>query len=438
MRNMVEPSRLATMVDEEHFVTNQGFVNLTIGAPGPKTLSASRKLFREAANIRLSSDNDDKDTPLFQYGTEEGPTTFIKQLSLLLSDGYNDSVDPKNLMLTSGASMGFFLATAMLLSKDKSTVIFVESPTYFLVLNMIRDHGFQNIIPVKMTNDGVDIAMLEYAIKKQFEKRNNKDNCDTTGKFWAMFYTIPTYHNPTGVCLSDSKSKKVIQIARKYNVLVVCDDVYNLLYYSDDDNVPKRLVSYDKKEDEDFGGGHVLSNGSFSKILAPGVRIGWIESSVEIIQKIISCGMIVSGGSLNPVTSGILAAGIECGLQMKHIKHLREEYGRRMSAACEIFKDNLPDGFECKNPGGGYFLWVTGPLDSFDSSKFADYCLGKYKVKVLPGHRCSSVSKDDIKNVEMKELLCTNAFRISIAYYEHEELCQAIRKVCEACRDIGL
>ena len=249
MRNMVEPSRLATMVDEEHFVTNQGFVNLTIGAPGPKTLSASRKLFREAANIRLSSDNDDKDTPLFQYGTEEGPTTFIKQLSLLLSDGYNDSVDPKNLMLTSGASMGFFLATAMLLSKDKSTVIFVESPTYFLVLNMIRDHGFQNIIPVKMTNDGVDIEMLEDAIKKQFEKRNNKDNCDTTGQFWAMFYTIPTYHNPTGVCLSDSKSKKVIQIARKYNVLVVCDDVYNLLYYSDDDNVPKRLISYDKKED---------------------------------------------------------------------------------------------------------------------------------------------------------------------------------------------
>ena len=250
---MVEPTTLATMVDEEHFVTNQGFINLTIGAPGPETLSASRKLFREAASRRLSSDNDDKDTPLFQYGTEEGPTTFIKQLSKLLSDGYNDSVDPKNLMLTSGASMGFFLATAILLSKDKSTVIFVESPTYFLVLNMIRDHGFQNIIPIKMADDGVDMEMLENAIKKQFKKYHEEETCGTKGKFWAMFYTIPTYHNPTGVCLSDSKSKRVIQIARQYDVLVVCDDVYNLLYYSGDDNVPKRLVSYDKKEDKDFG-----------------------------------------------------------------------------------------------------------------------------------------------------------------------------------------
>ena len=435
---MVEPSKLDTMVDKEHFVTNQGFINLTVGAPGPKTLSSSRKLFREAATIRLSSDNDDTDTPFFQYGTEEGPTTFIQQLSYLLSEGYNDSVDPKNLMLTGGASMGFFIATAILLSKDKSTVIFVESPTYFLVLNMIKDHGYKNIIPIKMMDDGVDTEMLEDSIRKQFNNYKMKESTDNTENFWAMFYTVPTYHNPTGVCLSDSKSKKVIQLARKYNILVVCDDVYNLLYYSGDNNVPKRLVSYDGKDDEDYGGGHVLSNGSFSKILAPGVRIGWIESSTYIIQKLVSCGMIVSGGSLNPVTSGILAAGIKHGLQMKHIKHLREEYGKRMSSACQIFSDNLPRGFECKNPGGGYFLWVTGPLNSFDSSIFADFCLKEFKVKVLPGHLCSSVSKDHIKNVEMKELLCTNAFRISIAYYEYEELCLAIRKVCEACRDFRL
>ena len=137
---MEEASQKKPMVDEEHFVTNQGYVNLTIGAPGPKTLSASRKLFREAANVRLSSDHDEIDTPLFQYGTEEGPTSFIKELSSLLSSGYNDSVDPKNLMLTSGASMGFFLSTAMLLQKDKHAVIFVESPTYFLVLGAGEAH----------------------------------------------------------------------------------------------------------------------------------------------------------------------------------------------------------------------------------------------------------------------------------------------------------
>ena len=432
---MDEASKSGQVVDEEHFVTNQGFINLTIGAPGPKTLSASRKLYREAASIRLSSDHDDIDTPLFQYGTEAGPTTFIKQLSHLLSVGYNEPVNPQELMLTSGASMGFFIATAILLSKDKSTVIFVESPTYFLVLNMIKDHGFQNIIPIQMMDDGVDTDMLEDAIKKQVDKYDIRDKPKATDTFWAMFYTIPTYHNPTGVCLSDTKCKKIIGLARKYNILVICDDVYNLLHYSSDNNAPKRLVSYDNKEDEDYGGGHVISNGSFSKILAPGCRIGWIESSEVIIQKIISCGMIYSGGSLNPVTSGILATGIELGLQMKHIQHLREEYGARMSSACKIFKDDLPNGFECKNPGGGYFLWVTGPLNSFDSYKFAEFCLDKYKVKVIPGQRCSSVPKNRINDAEYKTMMCTNAFRISIAYYELDELCQAIRKICEACRD---
>ena len=300
---------------------------------------------------------------------------------------------------------------------------------------MIRDHGFQNIIPIQMMKDGVDTEMLEEAIKTEFVKNKIKEKKNETGKFWAMLYTIPTYHNPTGVCLSYSKCRKVIEIARKYDILVICDDVYNLLYYSGDNDIPKRLVSYDRKEDHDYGSGHVISNGSFSKILAPGVRIGWIESSEDIIKKLLSCGMIISGGSLNPVTSGILAAGIKLGLQMKHIQFLREDYCKRMSSACDIFKDNLPLGFECKNPGGGYFLWVTGPLNSFDSTKFSDFCLDKYKVKVLSGHRCSSVSKDAIVNVALKTMLCTNAFRISIAYYEHDELCQAIRKICEACRD---
>ena len=101
--------------DEEHFVTDQGFINLTIGAPGPKTLSESRKIFREAANERLSKEHDQCDTALFQYGSEAGPTSYVKQLSLLLSSKYNDSVNSENLLLTNGASSGFFLSTAILL-----------------------------------------------------------------------------------------------------------------------------------------------------------------------------------------------------------------------------------------------------------------------------------------------------------------------------------
>ena len=155
----------------------------------------------------MSCDHDECDTALFQYGTERGPTSFIHQLSRLLSAGYNDGVDPKNLFLTGGASAGFFLSTAILLSKDQTAVIFIESPTYFLILRMIKDHGFENIIPIPMQDDGVDVDVLEDAMKKEFDRLDIKNRRENE-RFWAMFYTIPTYHNPTGSCLSDSKSKK--------------------------------------------------------------------------------------------------------------------------------------------------------------------------------------------------------------------------------------
>ena len=423
--------------DKEHFVANQGFVNLTIGAPGPKTLSESRKIFREATIKRLSSDHDECDTALFQYGTEEGPSSFIHQLSRLLSAGYNDFVDPKNLFLTGGASAGFFLSTAILLSKDQSAVIFIESSTYFLVLRMIKDHGYENIIPIPMQDDGVDVDVLEDAMKKEFDRLDIKNRGEKE-RFWAMFYTIPTYHNPTGSCLSDSKCKKVIQLSRKFNVLVVCDDVYNLLHYENESipssGPPKRLVSYDNKDDHDYGGGHVISNGSFSKILAPGFRVGWIESSETIVQKLVQCGMVHSGGSVNAVTSGIIATAIELGLLSKHIEQLRKEYGKRMRSALKLLNDNLPDGFKCNPPSGGYFLWITGPFDSFDSEKFVEFCLEHYKVKVMPGYLSTSVSSS--ANIEEnKSMLCRNAIRVSISYYEHEEFCDAILNLCKACKE---
>ena len=328
---MNEPLKSKCIHDEQHFVANKGFVNLTIGAPGPQTLSESRKIFREATIKRLSCDHDECDTALFQYGTEEGPTSFIYQLTRLLSAGYNDYVNPKNLFLTGGASAGFFLSTAILLSKDQTAVIFIESPTYFLILRMIKDHGYENIIPIPMPHDGVDGDVFEDAMKKEFDRFDIKNRGEKE-RFWAMFYTIPTYHNPTGSCLSDSKSKKIIQLSRKFNVLVICDDVYNLLNYENDSihssGPPKRLVSYDNKDDHDYGSGHVISNGSFSKILAPGFRVGWIESSEKIVQKLAECGMVHSGGSLNAVTSGIIATAIEHDLLSKHIEQLKKDISK--------------------------------------------------------------------------------------------------------------
>ena len=107
------------------------------------------------------------------------------------------------------------------------------------------------IVPVPMETDGSGVSLeeLEKAIKTEFQKKSKEISNE---KFWAMFYTIPTFHNPTGACISPAKSKAVVNLARKYDILVLCDDVYNLLYYGSE---PKpRLFSFDNPSDPDYKG----------------------------------------------------------------------------------------------------------------------------------------------------------------------------------------
>lgn len=101
---------------------------------------------------------------------------------------------------------------------------------------------------------GVNVDKLEAAIKAEHPKRSDPGK----DKFWAMLYTIPTFHNPTGSVLSPEKSAKVVELARKYDLVVVCDDVYNLLHYGKDSVSPKRLFAFDEPSHKDYKAGHQM------------------------------------------------------------------------------------------------------------------------------------------------------------------------------------
>lgn len=137
-----------------------------------------------------------------------------------------------------------------------------------IALDTIKQFHTLNIVPVKLNENGVDLDSLEKLLQEKQFKSQNKE-------FWAMYYTIPTYHNPTGILFSPEVCEGLIKLSRKYDFLITCDDVYNILYYKDKE-APKRLLAYDNRQDKDFKG-NVISNGSFSKILGPGVRLGWLE-----------------------------------------------------------------------------------------------------------------------------------------------------------------
>lgn len=137
-----------------------------------------------------------------------------------------------------------------------------------LALDCMKQFQTLNIVSVKLNKNGVDLDDLEQQLKEKQFKSDKKE-------FWAMYYTIPTYHNPTGIHFSPQVCEALVKLARKYDFLISCDDVYNILCYKGM-KVQKRLFAYDAKDDADYKG-HVISNGSFSKILGPGVRLGWME-----------------------------------------------------------------------------------------------------------------------------------------------------------------
>jgi len=232
-----------------------------------------------------------------------------------------------------------------------------------------------------------------------------------------MLYLVPTFHNPTGISTSLARGRRLVQLAKKHDVLILCDDVYNLLTYSEA-KPPPRLFSLDA---DDPHSGRVISNGSLSKLLSPGFRLGWLEAPSWATARLrSSCGILRSGGSMNNVSAAIVADAIRNGDLQRHINHLKAVYSKRVAAMANIMLPKLPSAFTLKRPAGGYFLWVSGPAD-FSAQLLAERLEARRRVKVFPGDAFTIEGQHGGQH----------CFRISIAYYEEDVLAQAATVITE-------
>lgn len=383
-------------------------IDLSIGAPGPEILCKLPDMFQKATEKRMKQEQDFGN--LFQYGPEQGIVSFRKNLADFLESEYESAVDIEELILTTGATNGLFLACSILL--DTNAVVYVENPTYFIALKLLAgDLGFR-IKPIPMDKDGIDWRELERTIQKNAKENENVKT--RPGRYQSLLYIIPNYHNPTGVTYSIETCKGVLKVARDNNLLVICDDVYNLLSYN-----TKPVFSRLKALDKD---GVVISNGTFSKFLAPGVRLGWLEVPKALVSRFIKCGVLLSGGSQNNYTSGIVCSMLQDGVIKSNLEFIRKLYGVRMNSAIEYLRENLPSGWTCFNPGGGYFLWLSADHDLVN---FSD-SLETAGVTVLFGERACPYSYLE----EDCEQNWKNCIRLSIAYYPTEKILEACRIIC--------
>ncbi|XP_059614880.1 uncharacterized protein LOC132260641 isoform X2 [Phlebotomus argentipes] len=384
--------------------------NLSVGAPGPDLLVQCCEIFKEATNHRMNYERENNSF-LFQYGPLLGINDFREELSRFLTREYGSEVKKSSLLLTSGATSGLHQILSSLV--DMNGVIFVDEVTYMIALEAFQEFTGITIIPVPFLDDGVDTEELKRLVKlHQFPPHPKK-------LFWGIYYAIPTFHNPTGVTMSPEKCQELVKIAREFGILISCDDVYNLLHYRS--GCPKRLFAYDNPSDEDYAG-HVISNGSFSKILSPGIRIGWIECPKRVKEVFMQSGIIKSGGSLNNYTSGIVVSLLQLGLAKRQLDIYRAAYKERMETVCEIFQRELPSEVKFIAPAGGYFVWLTFPA-SFDATAFNLFCQEHHKVIAIAGPRFSATNAH------------RNCLRICVVFHNVATMRDAARRLCQAYRE---
>jgi DNA-binding transcriptional MocR family regulator len=196
------------------------------------------------------------------------------------------------------------------------------------------------------------------------------------GKQARFLYTVPTFNNPTGLTTVAERREPLMALAQREGILVLEDDAYSELWY--DAPSPSPLYSL-------VPVGSVIRLGSFSKVLAPGLRLGWMLAAPEIIQRCTRSGMLDSGGGVNHFAAHVVAHFVELGLLDRQVETLRKSYRERRDLLLQALADHVPEGCQWTHPGGGFFVWVGLP-PAIDSAAFLPIAEAA-GVSYVPGAR---------------------------------------------------
>jgi 2-aminoadipate transaminase len=322
-----------------------------------------------------------------QYGAEAGNGYFRAALADFLAKAGGESIAPESLFVTAGASSALDLVCS--LYTRPGDTIFVEEPSYFLALRIFADHGLRTV-PIAMDEDGLCIEALEEELTRQHPK---------------LVYSIPTFQNPSGRTLPQARREKLVEMAQRHNFLLVADEVYQFLGYSQ--APPQPFAAFAQEVEQ------VISVNSFSKILAPGLRLGWIQTHGTVIKRLEGCGLLYSGGGMNPYTSALVCNLIESGGLEQNIQRLRTEYAARLAVLEAALGKYIPKA-QYIPPQGGLFFWVR--LPGVDTAELRRKAQG-FKVDIRQGALFSS----------RKGL--ADSFRLAFSYYGPQDIEEGVRRL---------
>ncbi len=302
--------------------------------------------------------NDDIKKLCFQYGPTTGYPPLVRSLQkLMLRKGLPAKTD--KVLITTGSLQAISIITQEFV--NEGDVILTESPCFVGAISVFETYGAK-IVSIPIDSEGIDIQFLKNAI-------------ETLNKPPKFLYITPNFHNPAGIIYTEERRKELLSVLSGTDIILIEDDAYGDLYFDHKDKgLTKPIKSFEGYEVE------IIYTGSFSKILGPGFRLGYMLSSFEIFDKAESIKQALDACTSNFMQ--ILATEFITGGYLEpYLKFLRKEYSERKILLQESLKTHMPKGINWVEPRGGFYIWLSLPQQVKASSLFTD-CLKKGVVFV--------------------------------------------------------
>ncbi|KAJ9448070.1 aminotransferase family protein [Diplonema papillatum] len=317
-------------------------------------LSTAHSQLVASVNSTHGKNSAEQPSPL-QYGRNKGDFWVRRELSDFLTRHGTPSVKPDELLITAGSSQALDACCAAWAVKEDRPVVFVETPTYFLAAQTFRTHRMK-IVGVECDGDGPVVEDVRAKAK--------------THGVPCFFYVIPMHHNPTGRTTSPERAERLCDLAIELGMRIVADEVYQQLSWKKDAAAPVESLRtvYLRQAKQARPGGpaktpcDVVSISSVTKILSPGLRVGWAHAGRSTIQQLATYGVIESGGGQSHFTSHIAAHAMHTKALDAVISTLNARYEERAEALYASLHHRLcTHGVYISQPDGGYFIWCVLP-----------------------------------------------------------------------------
>jgi len=363
-----------------------GMISFAGGLPSAETFD-TQTVAKIAYEVLMEDGN-----KILQYGSTEGYAPLREELiKYLKKDGFN--IKDENLLITSGAQQGIDLVAKSLI--DPGDVVVVESPSYLAALQIFKTYEAKLVV-VPSDENGMVVSELEEVIKKYNPK---------------IVYSVPTFQNPSSVTMTLSRRKELCALLKNNEIVFIEDNPYGDLRYSGEDQ-PK-IYNLDKTN-------QTLYLGTFSKIVSPGLRVGFAIGNESLITKM-RIGKQGTDVQTTTLAQAIICEYFKRGILEEHIESIKDLYRKKRDYFLKKMEEHFPEEITWNYPDGGLFVWAELP-EGYDTQDLFKVAIPK-NVAFVPGESFFVNNKK-------------NCLRLNFSNASFEEMDEGIASLGEAIREI--